>query len=393
MGCASSSASATQPKPEFPSHELKVLLLGDRSTGGNNFVSHYIADKDETGMSKFDFDKGYSASYQVEGHDMKCHFALCDSSDQYDRLRPLSYPGTHIALVFYKSNQRNTYLNLVRKHHPEIIQHAPHIGVYAVEIFNEEYVDEERLGAIDYVQFRDVIAGINIGVRHVSVNVKKDNAQKFIAGLLRDYVYRNPNTEHKQKKKVPLRYELQPFLRMDYVLENGFLKHQDIPASAKSSTYDSLLVISHRWHDPVLCDKDKLSLNFLREHKEVTQRFSHIFFDFSSLPQGKRTAEQTRSFIEALRLMGLLYSQESVFIIPAQDYLDRAWCCLEIMLASHFNKTINSPYPLESVQHLDLSTKIATNPADIPIVQKNYDDFVDRFNLLEAEKKKKAKTT
>merc|ERR1712232_540005 len=52
---------------------------------------------------------------------------LWDTAGQedYDRLRPLSYPGTHVFLVCYSVNSLVSFNNVRTKWYPEITQHCP----------------------------------------------------------------------------------------------------------------------------------------------------------------------------------------------------------------------------------------------------------------------------
>jgi len=70
---------------------------------------------------------------------------LWDTAGQedYDRLRPLSYPGTDVFLILYSIISRNSFLNVKSKWIPEIKYHAP--GVPIIIVGNKlDLSDEER---------------------------------------------------------------------------------------------------------------------------------------------------------------------------------------------------------------------------------------------------------
>lgn len=74
----------------------------------------------------------YSANVMVDGKVL--HLNLWDTAGQedYDRLRPLSYPGTDAFLVCYSTIARASYQNVASKWFPEIAHHCPGVPVILV---------------------------------------------------------------------------------------------------------------------------------------------------------------------------------------------------------------------------------------------------------------------
>jgi Ras-related C3 botulinum toxin substrate 1 len=52
--------------------------------------------------------------------------------EEYDRLRPLSYPATDVFLVAYSTISPASYENVRHKWIPEITHHAPHVPIVLV---------------------------------------------------------------------------------------------------------------------------------------------------------------------------------------------------------------------------------------------------------------------
>lgn len=74
----------------------------------------------------------YSANVMVDG--VPVNLGLWDTAGQedYDRLRPLSYPQTDVFLVAYAVNRRASFSNLSAKWIPEIMHHCPNVPIVVV---------------------------------------------------------------------------------------------------------------------------------------------------------------------------------------------------------------------------------------------------------------------
>ena len=62
------------------------------------------------------------------------NLGLWDTAGQedYDRLRPLSYPNTDVFLVCFSIISPASYENVKAKWHPEVSHHAPHVYATAI---------------------------------------------------------------------------------------------------------------------------------------------------------------------------------------------------------------------------------------------------------------------
>jgi len=69
----------------------------------------------------------YSANVMVDGRPI--NLGLWDTAGQedYDRLRPLSYPQTDVFLLCYAVNNPSSFENIKNKWYPEIQHHAPEV--------------------------------------------------------------------------------------------------------------------------------------------------------------------------------------------------------------------------------------------------------------------------
>lgn len=74
----------------------------------------------------FSFDN-YTANVFVDGRPISLGLWDTAGQDDYDRLRPLSYPDTDVFLICFSLVNPNSFANVADKWSPEISHHAPGI--------------------------------------------------------------------------------------------------------------------------------------------------------------------------------------------------------------------------------------------------------------------------
>jgi len=71
----------------------------------------------------------YNATVNVEGKDITLGLWDTAGQEDYDKLRPLSYPGTHVFILCFAVTSHASYENADSKWYPEIRHHVQNVPI------------------------------------------------------------------------------------------------------------------------------------------------------------------------------------------------------------------------------------------------------------------------
>ncbi|PAA82965.1 hypothetical protein BOX15_Mlig027730g3 [Macrostomum lignano] len=112
---------------------LKCVVVGDSNVGKTSLIMTYVQSAFYEDSIPTVFDSHEVTVNHGEANKSR-QLVVCDTAGQetYDRLRPLSYPDTHVFLLCFSVNNSTSLSNVIEKWHWELKHHSPNTPIILV---------------------------------------------------------------------------------------------------------------------------------------------------------------------------------------------------------------------------------------------------------------------
>ncbi|XP_011506501.1 PREDICTED: ras-like GTP-binding protein RhoL [Ceratosolen solmsi marchali] len=120
-----------KPKAMSRLRPIKITAVGDGMVGKTCMLITYTEKKFPMEYIPTVFEN-YPKTIEVDGQEYDVTLWDTAGQEDYERLRPLSYPNTDCFLLCFSINARSSYENIASKWYPELKVHCPNIPIILI---------------------------------------------------------------------------------------------------------------------------------------------------------------------------------------------------------------------------------------------------------------------
>jgi len=110
---------------------IKLVVVGDGAVGKTSLLISFATDKFPTDYVPTVFEN-YTAQMKLKEETILLHLWDTAGQEDYDRLRPLSYPGADLILLCFSTAHKPSLESIKVKWHPEVRHHIPKVPFFLV---------------------------------------------------------------------------------------------------------------------------------------------------------------------------------------------------------------------------------------------------------------------
>jgi len=106
---------------------IKIVVVGDGAVGKTSLLISYATDKFPEEYVPTVFENYSTQIPRDDGSSILLHLWDTAGQEDYDRLRPLSYPGADIVLLCFSTVNRASFTAIKEKWYPEVHHYVPNV--------------------------------------------------------------------------------------------------------------------------------------------------------------------------------------------------------------------------------------------------------------------------
>jgi len=110
---------------------IKLVVVGDGAVGKTSLLISFATDKFPTDYVPTVFEN-YTAQMKLKEDTILLHLWDTAGQEDYDRLRPLSYPGADLILLCFSTAHKPSLESIKVKWYPEVRHHIPKVPFFLV---------------------------------------------------------------------------------------------------------------------------------------------------------------------------------------------------------------------------------------------------------------------
>eukprot|EP01121_Diplochlamys_sp_Union-15-3_P012015 TRINITY_DN3544_c0_g2_i1.p1 TRINITY_DN3544_c0_g2~~TRINITY_DN3544_c0_g2_i1.p1 ORF type:complete len:188 (+),score=28.00 TRINITY_DN3544_c0_g2_i1:81-644(+) len=178
---------------------IKCVCVGDGAVGKTCLMISYTTNAFPGEYVPTVFDN-YTTNLMFEGK-TPVSLGLWDTAgqDEYDRLRPLSYPQSDVFLVAFSVVSSNSYNNVKTKWHPEVRHHCPDAPIILIGTKTDLREQTPATEVIPYEQGVRLMKEIG-AVKYLECSALKQIGLKEIFDEAIRVVLHPPDSKKKKKR-------------------------------------------------------------------------------------------------------------------------------------------------------------------------------------------------